>query len=141
MKKKDYPLYKKIKYLDICINKLKTISKALYYLLFSISVLCAQDDLFMSRGNRPFADAGRDINTISKGSIFLDGSRSYVSDGSKIKYHKFELAACSPSVYNRVSCRGAGPQRKFRTGMTCWPLSGDVGRRDTGPDRAVAPRP
>ena len=87
MKKKDYPLYKKIKYLDIFINKLKTISKALYYLLFSISFLSAQADLFMSGGNRPFADAGRDINTISKGSIFLDGSRSYVSDGSKIKYH------------------------------------------------------
>ncbi|MAH99433.1 MAG: hypothetical protein CMA12_08905 [Euryarchaeota archaeon] len=87
MKKKDYPLYKKIEYLDICINKLKTILKALYYLLFSISFLSAQADLFMSGGNRPFADAGRDINTISKGSIFLDGSRSYVSDGSKIKYH------------------------------------------------------
>ena len=87
MKKKDYPLYKKIKYLDIFINKLKTISKALYYLLFSISFLSAQADLFMSGGNRPFADAGREINTISKASIFLDGSRSYVSDGSKIKYH------------------------------------------------------
>ena len=62
MKKKDYPLYKKIKYLDICINKLKTISKALYYLLFSISFLSAQADLFISGGNRPFADAGRDIN-------------------------------------------------------------------------------
>ena len=63
------------------------------YLLFSILVLSndnfiySQGDLFISGNSGPVAIAGRDIKTLSKGSIFLDGSRSYVTDGSKIKYH------------------------------------------------------
>ena len=87
MKEKDYPLYEKLKFLEIYFNKRTIISTILRYLVFPISILFAQADLFMSGGNRPYADAGRDINTLSKGSIFLDGSRSFVSDGSKIKYH------------------------------------------------------
>ena len=46
-----------------------------------------QGDLFISGNSGPIANAGRDIKTLSKGSIFLDGSRSYVTDGSTIKYH------------------------------------------------------
>ena len=46
-----------------------------------------QGDLFISGNSGPIANAGRDIKTLSKGSIFLDGSQSYVTDGSTIKYH------------------------------------------------------
>tara|TARA_B100000700_G_C14974036_1_gene822905 strand:- start:249 stop:1325 length:1077 start_codon:yes stop_codon:yes gene_type:complete len=48
--------------------------------------LYGQTDMFMFGNTRPVADAGKDVKTSSKGSIFLDGSRSYVGDGSKIKY-------------------------------------------------------
>ena len=61
--------------------------KRFVFLTFFVVSIFAQSDLFMSGSNRPIADAGRDINTLSKGSIFLDGSKSYVSDGSRIKYH------------------------------------------------------
>ena len=52
---------------------------------FSVFAFC-QGDLFMSGSNRPIANAGNDIKTISKGSIFLDASGSYINDGSKLKY-------------------------------------------------------
>ncbi len=52
-----------------------------------LSAIYGQSDMFIFGNNRPVADAGRDIKTISMGSIFLDGSRSFVGDGSKIKYH------------------------------------------------------
>ena len=57
--------------------------------LFSILTffIYGQGDLFISGNSGPIANAGRDIKTLSKGSIFLDGSKSYVSDGSTIKYH------------------------------------------------------
>ena len=66
----------------------KTIS--LFFLLlgtFFKGFIYCQGDLFISGNSGPIANAGRDIKTLSKGSIFLDGSRSYVTDGSTIKYH------------------------------------------------------
>jgi len=54
--------------------------------IFFIRLVYGQGDLFISGNSGPVADAGRDIKTLSKGSIFLDGSRSYVTDGSTIKY-------------------------------------------------------
>ena len=65
----------------------KTIS--LFFLLlgtFFKGFIYCQGDLFISGNSGPMANAGRDIKTLSKGSIFLDGSRSYVTDGSTIKY-------------------------------------------------------
>ena len=53
---------------------------------FIVSACYSQGDMFIFGNNRPVADAGKDVKAISKGSIFLDGSRSYVSDGAKIKY-------------------------------------------------------
>ena len=50
-------------------------------------LIYSQGDLFISGNSGPVANAGRDIKTLSKGSIFLDGSQSYVTDGSTIKYH------------------------------------------------------
>ena len=58
-------------------------------LLFTILIVTtvqAQTDMFIFGSSRPVADAGGDIKTLTKGSIFLDGSRSYIGDGSKIKY-------------------------------------------------------
>ena len=66
----------------------KTIS--LFFLLlgtFFNGFIYCQGALFISGNSGPIANAGRDIKTLSKGSIFLDGSRSYVTDGSTIKYH------------------------------------------------------
>ena len=50
-------------------------------------LIYSQGNLFISGNSGPVANAGRDIKTLSKGSIFLDGSQSYVTDGSTIKYH------------------------------------------------------
>ena len=54
--------------------------------ILSVTAIQGQTDMFIFGSSRPVADAGRDIKTLSKGSIFLDGSRSYIGDGSKIKY-------------------------------------------------------
>ena len=54
--------------------------------VLSVTAIQGQTDMFIFGSSRPVADAGRDIKTLSKGSIFLDGSRSYIGDGSKIKY-------------------------------------------------------
>ena len=54
--------------------------------IISTAVLFGQSDLFSYGNNRPVADAGLDIKTQSKGSIFLDASRSFISNGSKLKY-------------------------------------------------------
>ncbi len=66
-------------------------SLRLFLKLVNINILImmnlyGQTDMFMFGNTRPVADAGKDVKTSSKGSIFLDGSRSYVGDGSKIKY-------------------------------------------------------
>tara|TARA_X000001036_G_scaffold145221_2_gene138082 strand:+ start:5243 stop:6364 length:1122 start_codon:yes stop_codon:yes gene_type:complete len=55
--------------------------------IFLSTLAYSQGDMFISGNTGPVADAGRDIRTLSKGSIFLDGSRSFVTDGSTIKYH------------------------------------------------------
>ena len=57
----------------------------LFTILF-VTTVQAQTDMFIFGSSRPVADAGGDIKTLTKGSIFLDGSRSYIGDGSKIKY-------------------------------------------------------
>ena len=54
--------------------------------ILSVTAIQGQTDMFIFGSSSPVADAGRDIKTLSKGSIFLDGSRSYIGDGSKIKY-------------------------------------------------------
>ena len=72
-------------YIQIFINRnSKTASKRvkrLYKILFigimSASILFGQSDLFSYGNNRPVADAGMDIKTQSKGSIFLDPDNSY----------------------------------------------------------------
>ena len=62
------------------------IIKAFLLTILSVTAIQGQTDMFIFGSSRPVADAGRDIKTLSKGSIFLDGSRSYIGDGSKIKY-------------------------------------------------------
>ena len=66
-------------------SKISTIIPLLFA-TFSLTDIQAQTDMFIFGSSRPVAEAGRDIKTLSKGSIFLDGSRSYIGDGSKIKY-------------------------------------------------------
>ena len=66
-------------------SKISTIIPLLFA-TFSMTDIQAQTDMFIFGSSRPVAEAGRDIKTLSKGSIFLDGSRSYIGDGSKIKY-------------------------------------------------------
>ncbi len=85
-KKQNIVFYKMISILLYCkIEKLISILFLIF--IFLETVTYGQSDMFMSGNSRPYADAGRDINTLSKGSIFLDGSKSFVTDGSKIKYH------------------------------------------------------
>ena len=60
--------------------------KLLIFTILFVTVVQAQTDMFIFGSSRPVADAGGDIKTLTKGSIFLDGSRSYIGDGSKIKY-------------------------------------------------------
>ena len=72
------------------ITAFKRIKRLLYGIflisIISTAVLFGQSDLFSYGNNRPVADAGLDIKTQSKGSIFLDASRSFISNGSKLKY-------------------------------------------------------
>jgi len=77
------------KYLYITVGILSSIIFYTKYIVkygFIVSACYSQGDMFIFGNNRPVADAGKDVKAISKGSIFLDGSRSYVGDGSKIKY-------------------------------------------------------
>ena len=67
-------------------KKVKRLYKILFIGIMSASILFGQSDLFSYGNNRPVADAGMDIKTQSKGSIFLDASRSFISNGSKLKY-------------------------------------------------------
>ncbi len=67
-------------------NKLyKKYSISLTALIFFVNGIMGQD--FFFGNNKPSADAGKDIKALSGETIFLDGSRSFVGDGSKIKYH------------------------------------------------------
>jgi hypothetical protein len=72
------------------------------YRVFSLCVLSAtilfgQSNLFSSGNNRPVADAGPDIKVQSTSSILLDASRSFINDGSKLK---FEWIFAPGLVYN-----------------------------------------
>ena len=68
-------------------NYKKNILPFLFLGILLKGLIYSQGDLFISGNSGPVANAGRDIKTLSKGSIFLDGSQSYVTDGSTIKYH------------------------------------------------------
>ena len=68
-------------------NYKKNILPLLFLGILLKGLIYSQGDLFISGNSGPVANAGRDIKTLSKGSIFLDGSQSYVTDGSTIKYH------------------------------------------------------
>ena len=63
----------------------------------SITILFGQSNLFSSGNNRPVADAGPDIKVESTSSILLDASRSFINDGSKLK---FEWIFAPGLVYN-----------------------------------------
>ena len=72
------------------------------YRTFSLCILCTtilfgQSNLFSSGNNRPVADAGPDIKVQSTSSIQLDASRSFINDGSKLK---FEWIFAPGLVYN-----------------------------------------
>ena len=61
------------------------------YRAFLLCILCTtvlfgQSNLFSSGSNRPVADAGPDIKVQSTNSIQLDASRSFINDGSKLKF-------------------------------------------------------
>ena len=65
--------------------------------VLSITILFGQSNLFSSGNNRPVADAGPDIKVQSTSSILLDASRSFINDGSKLK---FEWIFAPGLVYN-----------------------------------------
>ena len=58
-----------------------------HFIGFFLSTNIAIGQDFFFGNNKPIAEAGNDIKTLSGEIIFLDGSRSFVGDGSKIKYH------------------------------------------------------
>ncbi len=60
----------------------------IFYFLFvlNMSPLFSQGGLLYYGNSRPVADAGSDIDAVSYDIIKLDGSKSYVSDGSELKY-------------------------------------------------------
>ena len=64
---------------------LKNTALSLFTILALGNITFGQD--FFFGNNKPIADAGKDIKTRPGETIFLDGSRSNVGDGSKIKYH------------------------------------------------------
>ena len=59
-----------------------------FYLLFvlTISPLFSQGGLLYYGNSRPVADAGPDIDAVSYDMVKLDGSKSYIADGSELKY-------------------------------------------------------
>ena len=65
--------------------------------VLSTTILFGQSNLFGSGNNRPVADAGPDIKVQSTSSIQLDASRSFINDGSKLK---FEWIFAPGLVYN-----------------------------------------
>lgn len=66
-------------------NKLDKKMSMFIIVIFFFGDLTLGQDFFFGN-NKPVADAGNDIKILSGGSISLDGSRSFVGDGSKIKY-------------------------------------------------------
>ena len=60
--------------------------KVIFLCVLSTTILFGQSNLFSSGNNRPVADAGPDIQVQSTSSIQLDASRSFINDGSKLKF-------------------------------------------------------
>jgi len=83
------------------ITELNRIANILYRVfslcVLSTTILFGQSNLFNSGNNRPVADAGPDIKVQSTNSIQLDASRSFINDGSKLK---FEWIFAPGLVYN-----------------------------------------
>ena len=83
------------------ITELNRIANILYRVfslcVLSTTILFGQSNLFSSGNNRPVADAGPDIKVQSTNSIQLDASRSFINDGSKLK---FEWIFAPGLVYN-----------------------------------------
>ena len=69
----------------------------LVFCIFNTAILFGQRDIFSFGSNRPVADAGPDIKAQSTSSIQLDASRSFINDGSKLK---FEWIFAPGLVYN-----------------------------------------
>jgi len=81
------------------LNRIASILYRVFSLcILSTTILFGQSNLFSSgRNNRPVADAGPDIKVQSTSSILLDASRSFINDGSKLK---FEWIFAPGLVYN-----------------------------------------
>jgi len=71
--------------------------KVFLYCVLCTTILFGQSDFFSSGNNRPVADAGPDIRVQSRSAIQLDASRSFINDGSKLK---FEWIFAPGLVYN-----------------------------------------
>jgi len=66
---------------------LKSFNKTFHFIFFlSMSHLFSQGGLLYYGNSRPVADAGPDIDAVSYDIIELDGSNSYIADGSELKY-------------------------------------------------------
>ena len=80
------------------LNRIASILYRVFSLcILSTTILFGQSNLFSSGNNRPVADAGPDIKVQSTSSILLDASRSFINDGSKLK---FEWIFAPGLVYN-----------------------------------------
>ena len=62
------------------------LEKILILLLIIKSMLIAQSDMFSAGSKRPRANAGPNIQIIPDENIVLDASRSFIRDGSKLKF-------------------------------------------------------
>ena len=60
--------------------------KILILFLIIRSMLIAQSNMFSAGSNRPRANAGPNIQIIPNENIVLDASRSFIRDGSKLKF-------------------------------------------------------
>ena len=57
-----------------------------FFFVLNIGPLFSQGGLLYYGNSRPVADAGPDIDAVSYDVIKLDGSNSYIEDGSELKY-------------------------------------------------------
>ena len=62
------------------------LEKILILFLIIKSMLISQSDMFSSGSKRPRANAGPNIQIIPNENIILDASRSFIRDGSKLKF-------------------------------------------------------
>ena len=65
--------------------KKQSLIKCIILITFG-SFCIGQQDMFSSGSNRPRANAGPDIQIIKDQKINLDASRSFIRDGSKLKF-------------------------------------------------------